>query len=71
MNSNNVFYLTLHIQIIGDTVVKNPLANVGDSVLIPRLGRSPTVGNDNPFQYSCLEDSTNRGAWMAAVQRVP
>ena len=71
MNSNNVFYLTLHMQIIGDTVVKNPLANAGDSVLIPGLGRSPGVGNDSPFQNSCLEDPMNRGAWTAAVQRVP
>ena len=42
-------------------VVKNPPANAGearDIGLIPGLGRSPRVGNDNPLQYSCLENST-------------
>ena len=34
------------------------------------MGRSPGVGNSNPLQYSCLEKSTNRGAWQAAVQGV-
>ena len=43
MNSNNVFYLTLHIQNIGGTVVKNLLANAGNSGLIPGLGRFPGV----------------------------
>ena len=27
------------------------------------LGRSPRGGNGNPLQYSCLEDSMDRGAW--------
>ena len=42
-------------------VIKNPSANAGearDMGLIPGLGRSPRVGNDNPLQYSCLENST-------------
>ena len=46
-------------------VVKNPPANAGDSReagSIPGLGRSPGVGNGNPLQYSCLENSTDRGA---------
>ena len=30
---------------------------------IPRLGRSPGEGNGNPLQYSCLENSTDGGAW--------
>ena len=37
--------------------------NVGDRGSIPGLGRSPGEGNDNPLQYSCLENSTNGGAW--------
>ena len=41
-------------------VVKNPSANAGDSGSIPRSGRSPGVGNNNPFQYSCLENSMKR-----------
>ena len=39
-------------------------------VSIPRLGRSARVGNGNPLQYSCLEDSMDRGAWQATVQGV-
>ena len=37
-------------------MVKNPPANVGDSVSIPGSGRSPGGGHDNPLQYSCLEN---------------
>ena len=39
--------------------------------LIYLLLRSyPGEGNDNPLQYSCLENPTERGAWWAAVPRV-
>ena len=34
---------------------------------IPGLGRSPGEGNDNPLQYSCLENPMDRGAWRATV----
>ena len=34
---------------------------------IPGLGRSPGGGNSNPVQYSCLENSMERGAWQATV----
>ena len=37
---------------------------------IPGSGRSPGEGNGNPFQYSCLGNSTDRGAWWAAVHGV-
>ena len=47
--------------------VKNPPANAGDVGLIPGPGRSPGEGNDNPLQYSCLENSTDRGGWQATV----
>ena len=36
----------------------------------PGLGRSPGKGNDNPLQYSCLENPTDRGAWWATVHSV-
>ena len=48
-------------------MVKNPPANAGDTGLIPGSGRSPGEGKDNPLQYSCLENSTGRGAWRAAI----
>ena len=35
---------------------KNLPANAGDASSIPGSGRSPGGGNDNPFQYSCLEN---------------
>ena len=34
----------------------------GDQSLIPGLGRSPREGNGNPLQYSCVENSMDRGA---------
>ena len=37
-------------------MVKNPPANAGDASSIPGLGRSPGEGNENPLQYSCLEN---------------
>ena len=37
--------------------------NVGDLGLIPGSGRSSGEGNGNPLQYSCLENSMDRGAW--------
>jgi len=36
------------------------MANAGDAVSVPGLGRSPGVGNGNLLQYSCLENSTDR-----------
>ena len=37
---------------------------------IPGSGRSPGRGNGNPLQYSCLENSVDRGAWRATVHGV-
>ena len=54
-------------------LVKNLPASVGDPGdvgSIPGLGRSPGEGNGNPLQYSCLENSMNRGAWWARVHGV-
>ena len=51
-------------------VVKNPPADVGEAVLIPRRGRSPREGNGNTFQYSCLGSPMDRGAWQATVHKV-
>ena len=44
--------------------------NVGDLSLIPGLGRSPWKENSNPFQYSCLENPVDGGAWRATVHSV-
>ena len=48
-------------------MVKNPPANAGGTGSIPRSGRSPGEGNGYPFQYSCLENPMDRGAWWAIV----
>ena len=41
-----------------------------DSGLIPGLGRVPGEGHGNPLQYSCLENSLDRGAWRATAHGV-
>ena len=54
-------------------MVKNPLEHTGDARdmgSIPGSGRSPGTGHGNPLQYSCLENSLDRGAWQAAVYGV-
>ena len=38
--------------------------------MIPGSGRSPGEGNGNPLQYSCLENSVDRGAWQATVHGI-
>ena len=48
-------------------MVKDPPANAGDVGWIPGSGRSPGEGNDNPLQYSCLENPMDRGVWQATV----
>ena len=55
---------------LDDSVVKNPPANAGDLGSIPGWGRSPREGNGNPFQCSCLEKPTDRGAWQAMAHMV-
>ena len=42
--------------------------NAGDPSLTPGLGRSPGERNGYPFQYSCLENSMDRGVWQATAR---
>ena len=51
-------------------MVKNPPAM--QETWVPSLGSedSPGEGNDNPLQYSCLENLMDRGTWWATVHRV-
>ena len=54
-------------------MVKNLSANAGDLRdlgLVSGSGRSPGGGHGNPLQYSCLENSMDRGTWQAIVHRV-
>jgi len=56
----------------GDSVVRNLLVNVGDTKQegsIPEWRRSPVKGNGNLLQYSCLENSMDRGAWQDKINK--
>ena len=48
--------------------VEESVSSVGDLGPIPGLGRSPEEGNGYPLQYSCLENSMDRGAWQATLR---
>ena len=54
----------------GGSDCKGSACNVEDLDLIPGLGRSPGEGNGYPFQYSCLENPMDRGAWWATIHGV-
>ena len=54
----------------GGSVGKEYARNAGDSGSIPGLERFPGEEHGNPLQYSCLENSKDRGAWWAAAHRV-
>ena len=51
-------------------MIKNPPANPGDMGLISGSRRSPAAESGNTVQYSCLENSMDRGAWQTTVHRV-
>ena len=53
-----------------DSEVKNPPAKAEDVDLIPGSGRSPGGGNDNPLQYSCLENPMGRGVPRVIVHGI-
>ena len=57
----------------GDSVVQSLPTNAGDTGdagLVAGSGGAPGEGNGNPLQYSCLENSTERGARWASVHEV-
>ena len=54
----------------GSSDGKESAFNTGDPGSISGSGRSPGEGNANPLQYSCLENSTDRGAWRATVHGI-
>ena len=51
-------------------MVKNLPARAGGPGSVPGSGRSAGEGNGYPLQYSCLENSMDRGAWWATVHGV-
>ena len=67
-----VFWNSLK-QIAGGSVGKESACNAGDMEYmgsIPGLGRLPGGEQGNPLQYSCLENSMDRGAWQATIHGV-
>ena len=54
----------------GGSDSKESACNAGDLGLISGLGRSPREENGNSLQYSCLENSMDKGVWWATVHGV-
>ena len=73
LSTNNVVIGYIYPGFPGGSLRKNPPANAGNtrdmgSILV--LCRSPGGGNGNLLQYSCQENSMDRGAWWATVHGV-
>ena len=51
-------------------MVNNTPASAGDLSSVPELGRPPGEGDGSPLQYSCLENSMDRGARQATVHGI-
>ena len=54
----------------GGSDSKESTYNAGEPGSVPGLGRSPEEGNGNTPQYSCLQNSMDRGAWWATIHEV-
>ena len=64
-----MIYLGLFMASLVAQMVKNlPAGDTRDSGSVPGSGRSPGEGNGYPFQYSCPDNSMDRGAWWAMVR---
>ena len=53
----------------GSSDSKESACDSGDLSYIPGLAKFPGEGNGNPLQYSCLENSMDRGAWVHGVTK--
>ena len=68
IHMQNIIYIISSFP--GGSDSKESACNSGDLGLSPWSGRSPGEGNGSPLQYSCLENSMDRGAWQATVYGV-
>ena len=72
--SGNMFLFSVYVvpclDFPGGSGSKESACNAGDLGSIPGSGRSPGEGNGYPLQYSCLENSMDRGTWWAIVHGV-
>ena len=55
---------------LNSTWLEKSTCQAGKMGLIPELRRSPGEGNGNPFQYSCLGNPMDKGAWQTTVHKV-
>ena len=65
-----MYHSTIRVGFPGGSDGKESACSAGDPGLIPGSRRSSGEGNGNPLQYSCLENSVDRGAWWAIVPEV-
>ena len=65
-----VYTLFFFLLFSGGSVGEVSACSTGDRDSIPGSGRFPGEGNGNPLQYSCLENSMDRGAWQDIVHEV-
>ena len=74
MDLNIIFHTKLKAHFISILTTRSngrkSARNAGDLCSIPGLGRSPGEGNGNPLEFSCLENSMDRGAFQATVRWV-
>jgi len=64
------FLLSFYRGFLGGSDSKESTCNAGELGSVPRSGRSPGEENGYSLQYSCLENSMNRGVWQATVHGV-
>ena len=73
-NSNYYVYILIFISVLGASLVAQMVRNppTMQETQVWSLGREDNAGEGNgyPFQYSCLENSMDRGAWWATVHGV-
>ena len=61
----DTFFDTIFYDFPGGSNGKESACSAGDVGSIPGLGRSPGEGNDDPLQFSFLENAMDRGAWQS------
>ena len=70
LHYENKYKVNLFMGFPGSSDSKESASKTGDLGLISGLGRSPGERHGNPLQYSCLENTMDRGAWWATVHWV-
>ena len=66
----NIYINSQEMGFCGGIEGRESACNAGDPGSIPGWGRSPGKEYGNPLQYSCLENSMDRGAWQVTVHGV-